>query len=148
MRVHNFRSSQSLPVLALLGEEGAIALFGDRLQMPPVQVVPPPRQAAYLVGSIHTYLYERIHHFEWQDHGRATYAEQFLRINYRSCEPIVAFSRQIGYRHDFEAAFPDKRLDHVPRRSGMNGWDSDLVAPHPLYEAILDPERPCVAVTL
>ena len=139
--------AQSLPVLALLGEEGAIALFGDRLQMPPVQVVPPPRQAAYLVGSIHTYLYERIHHFEWQDHGRATYAEQFLRINYRSCEPIVAFSRQIGYRHDFEAAFPDKRLDHVPLRSGMNSWDSDLVAPHPLYEAILDSERPCVAVT-
>ena len=139
--------SQALPVLALLGEQGAIGLFGDRLQMPPVQIVPPPRHAAYLVGSIHTYLYERIHRFETQYHGCAAYEEQFLRVNYRSCEPIVAFSRQIGYRDEFEAAYPDKRLAHVPLRDGMIGWASDLVAPSRLYESILAPSRPCVAVT-
>ncbi len=139
--------SQALPVLALLGEHGAIALFGDRLQMPPVQMAPPPRHAAYLVGSIHTYLYERIHRFELQQRGEATYAEQFLRVNYRSCEPIVAFSRQIGYRDEFEAAFADQRLAHVPLASEMATWDTDVVAPGPIYEAILDPERPCVAVT-
>jgi len=122
-------------------------LFGDRLQMPPVQIVPPPRHAAYLVGSIHTYLYERIHRFETQYHGCAAYEEQFLRVNYRSCEPIVAFSRQIGYRDEFEAAYPDKRLAHVPLRDGMIGWASDLVAPSRLYESILAPSRPCVAVT-
>ena len=139
--------SQALPVLSLLGEQGAIALFGDRLQMPPVQTVPPPRHAAYLVGSIHTYLYERIHRFEMEHQGRATYEEQFLRMNYRSCEPIVAFSRQIGYRREFEAAFPKKRLAHVPLREKMNGWNDALLAASPFFEAILDPNRPCVAVT-
>jgi len=115
--------------------------------MPPVQIAPPPRQAAYLIGSIHTYLYERIQRFEQQHHGHSTYREQFLRVNYRSCEPIVAFSRQIGYRDEFEAAFPDRCLAHVPLTHEASRWDTDVVTPAPLYEAILAPDRPCVAVS-
>ncbi|MFO1434180.1 MAG: AAA domain-containing protein [Candidatus Competibacteraceae bacterium] len=139
--------SQSLPALALLAEEGALALFGDRLQMPPIQATPPPRNAEYLVGSLHTYLFERIRRTEAQDGGAACYSERFLRINYRSCEPIVAFSRQIGYREEFEAAFPERRLAHPALPSGFPDWDTTVVPLTPVYEAILDPERPCVAVT-
>ena len=133
--------SQALPVVALLDKDGAVALFGDQMQMPPVQVVPPPRRAEYLVGSIHTYLYERIRRFDM------SYTEQFLRVNYRSCEPIVAFSRQIGYREEFEADFPDRRLAHAPLATGVKQWDTAIVPWIPLYETILRPDRPCVAVT-
>jgi hypothetical protein len=133
--------SQALPVVALLDKDGAVALFGDQMQMPPVQVAPPPRRAEYLVGSIHTYLCERIRHFDM------SYSEQFLRVNYRSCEPIVAFSRQIGYREEFEAAFPDRRLAHVPLTTEAGEWDTAIVPWTPLYETILRPDRPCVAVT-
>jgi hypothetical protein len=133
--------SQALPVVALLDKNGAVALFGDQMQMPPVQVVPPPRRAEYLVGSMHSYLYERIRRFD------GTYREQFLRVNYRSCEPIVAFSRRIGYREEFEAAFPDRRLAHVPLTTEAAAWDTAIVPWTPLYETILRPDRPCVAAT-
>jgi AAA domain len=139
--------AQALPVLSLLDEDGAIGCFGDRLQMPPVQIVPPPRHAEYLVGSIHTYLYERIRRYEAHNGGAMSYTEQFLRMNYRSCEPIVAFSRQIGYRDEFTAVDPYRRLAHVPLTTGASGWDTAIVPWTPIYEAILVPDRPCVAVT-
>jgi hypothetical protein len=139
--------AQALPVLSLLDEDGAIGFFGDRLQMPPVQTVPPPHHAEYLVGSIHTYLYERIRRYDAHNHGATSDTEQFLRMNYRSCEPIVAFSRQIGYRDEFTAVFPDRRLAHIPLTTETRRWDATIVPWTPVYEAILNPERPCVAVT-
>lgn len=136
----------SLPLLGLLSKDGAVGLFGDRLQMPPVQHVPSPKGAEHLVGSLHRYLLHRIQEDEKALFGTNNYREAFLSINYRSCEPIVAFSRAIGYEATFKAEYPDQKLNHL-RLAGNPNWDLQTVPWFPLYESILDPDRACVAVT-
>jgi len=136
----------SLPLLGLLAYNGAVGLFGDRLQMPPVQHVPPPRGAEELVGSLHAYLLRRIQQDELSLTGKQNFRESFLSINYRSCEPIVAFNRAIGYKTTFTAAYPARKLDHTPLTGNPN-WNLNIVPWLPIYETILDPDRPCVAVT-
>ena len=140
--------ADALPILALLDDSGGLSLFGDRLQMPPIQRTRAPVGAEWLVGSIHAYLLEKAHLEERTFTGvDPTYRESFLDTNYRSCKPIVEFSYSIGYETSFHAEYPDRTLQHVELSCG-GSWNQVKLPYEPsLHEAILDPRRPCVAVT-
>lgn len=94
--------SQSLSALCGLKDNARLIIAGDHLQMPPIASIEPPAEAAYLVGSIQTYLKER---------QFATPVNQcVLETNYRSSEDIVAFARCIGYPASLNAGYPDTSL--------------------------------------
>ena len=132
--------AHSLSLFALLDENSSVGVFGDRLQMPPVQRIAPPKGAEHLVGGIQGYLLSKIHE------GGSDYRESFLDINYRSCEPIVAFSRAIGYEKSFKADNADQELRWDSARAKVN-WDTEAVPDFSLTRECLVPERPCVAIT-
>lgn len=94
--------SQALSALCGLKDDAKLIIAGDTLQMPPIASIEPPSDAAYLVGSIQTYLLER--QFA-HPVGRC-----ILETNYRSAEDLVAFARSIGYPVTLTAASPDTAL--------------------------------------
>ncbi len=130
--------AEALPTLALLADDGRLGLFGDPLQMPPIQSIEPPLGAEHMVGSLHGYLTKRFPEVQRE--------EAFLQYNYRSCEPIVRYARMIGYKAEFTARFPDKALVYqaCPKKPG--DWTHALLW-LAIYNRILDPGRPIVAVT-
>ncbi|MFZ2950726.1 MAG: AAA domain-containing protein [Desulfuromonadaceae bacterium] len=94
--------SQSLSALCGLKDNARLIIAGDHLQMPPIASIEPPTDAAYLVGSIQTYLNER--------QFATPVARCVLETNYRSNEDIVAFARSIGYPSTLNAGYPDTAL--------------------------------------
>jgi hypothetical protein len=90
--------SHALSAMCGLKSDGRLVVAGDRLQMPPITSLDAPTDAAYLVGSIQTYLVERF---------VPNTAQCILETNYRSAEDIVAFARTIGYPPTLSAAFPN-----------------------------------------
>ena len=135
----------ALPALALLDEQGCVGVFGDFLQMPPVQQIPPPLGAETLVGGFQQYLMTRIAE-RIEDDGSTVACEQvFLDRNYRSCEPIVRFCRAVGYEQSFVAENPRRTLSYDD--DVIELWDTSIVPNHDVARACLDPARPCVAVT-
>jgi len=94
--------SKALSALCGMKRDSRLVIAGDHLQMPPITSIEPPTEAAYLIGSIQTYLHER---------RFATPVMQcVLETNYRSNEDIVAFARSIGYPPNLTAWFPDTAL--------------------------------------
>lgn len=122
--------------LVHLAPSGRLVLLGDRLQMPPITPVEPPRGVEFIVGSVLDYY-----------HGRfRDLAEKPLLTNYRSSEALVAFARELGYPAELESAYPDTALvltgtDDVPA-----DWPVDLPWSD-LFPALLAPERATMAVT-
>lgn len=94
--------SQALAALCGLKETARLIVAGDHLQMPPITSIESPADAAYLVGSIQTYLRERAF--------SSKVNQCVLETNYRSAEDIVAFARAIGYPLSLNAASPTLRL--------------------------------------
>lgn len=130
--------ADALTTLALLTTGGRLSLFGDPMQMPPIQSVEPPSWAEYMVGSLHNYLKTRF--------PQVRNEECFLRFNHRSCEPIVRYARMIGYKNEFMSKVPNRQLEYTPLARAPTGWPNS-VPWWPAYDEILDRERPCVAVT-
>jgi hypothetical protein len=127
---------KSLFPLCLLAENSEIALFGDHLQMPPVVITQPPRNAEWLVGSIQNYL---IH--------RHSLSLQNLLINYRSAGAFVDFGKRIGYPPALTAHSENLRLNQIsPVTAAPGDWQNTVPWFAGLGE-ILDPARPLVAVT-
>ncbi len=94
--------SQALAALCGLKEISRLIVAGDHLQMPPITSIEAPCEAAYLIGSIQTYLRER------------PFASKVpvcvLETNYRSAKDIVAFAVSIGYPSTLTAASPNISL--------------------------------------
>lgn len=110
--------SQALSALCGLKGDARLIIAGDHLQMPPITSIEPPAEAAYLVGSIQTYLHER---------GFATPVMQcVLETNYRSNEDIVAFARSIGYPPTLTAWFPDTALRFFNALPNQAAYPADL----------------------
>lgn len=130
--------AESLPTIGLLAQGGRLALFGDVLQMPPIQSVDPPAGAEHMVGSLHEYLTTRF--------AEVKREECFLRFNYRSCEPLVRYARMIGYDAKFESKVPDRKLKYTRQLAAPRTWPN-TVPWSPLWDCVLDGDRPCVAVT-
>lgn len=104
--------SQSLSALCGLKSSARLVVAGDHLQMPPITSLDAPRDAAYMVGSIQTYLLER--------RFASSVNRCVLEKNYRSNEHIVEFARVVGYPPTLESVFPETALHLVaplPERS-------------------------------
>ncbi len=82
----------ALKPLAALKPEAQLVVAGDHLQMPPIQLLEPPKGAEYLVDSIQTYL---IHRFQ--------IPRQALLINYRSNQDLVDYAKTLGYPQELTA---------------------------------------------
>jgi len=94
--------SQALSALCGLKEDARLIVAGDHLQMPPIAAIESPNEAAYLVGSIQTYLLER--------QFSQPIEQCILETNYRSNEHIVAFARSIGYPASLQPYFPETAI--------------------------------------
>lgn len=123
--------------LALLKERSQLIVAGDHLQMPPVVRCDPPLGAEHLVGSLQTYLTRRF--------GLTTSP---LLENYRSHSDIVSYTRGLGYPPELVAAYRETRIALL---RPADDHEFDLLgaglALSPAWSAILDPDRPIVAVT-
>lgn len=136
--------ANSLPTLATLREGGSISLFGDTLQMPPIQNNPAPVSAEHMVGSIHSYLKFKIETGQQASLGKISYEEEFLDTNYRSNKPIVDFCKAIGYPEKFKAANGKLALSYS---APTPDWDTTVVPDHAMFSQILTPMAACVAVS-
>lgn len=129
--------SQALSALCGLKEDARLIVAGDQLQMPPISSIDPPADAAYLVGSIQTYLAKRkfAHPVETCN----------LEENYRSAEAIVAYARSIGYPPRLKAKHPNTTL-HL-----LHAWPTRTAYPAHLpwcaaFNDLLDPEHKVITL--
>lgn len=130
--------TRALGALAARKPTGQLIVAGDHLQMPPIFSLEPPTDAAYLIGSIQTYLLSR-------DFGAPLQASELLE-NYRSAEQLVAFARTIGYPAGLTAAHPATALRLLAPIAGLR---PSLPAGLPwsdAWAAALDPARPVVTL--
>ncbi|HEK1214092.1 TPA: AAA family ATPase [Pseudomonas aeruginosa] len=97
--------AKSLAAFSGLRDDARVVVAGDHLQMPPITAIEAPKEAAYLVGSIQTYLLERPFAVPVQ--------KCVLDTNYRSADHIVEFARTIGYPPGLTAAYGNCRLHLV-----------------------------------
>ncbi|MBB2932788.1 AAA domain-containing protein [Paraburkholderia silvatlantica] len=95
----------SLSALSGLQDDSRLIIAGDHLQMPPIASIEAPADAAYLVGSIQTYLTKRTF--------SAPVLPCVLERNYRSAEDIVAFARRIGYPASLTSEYGATRLHYL-----------------------------------
>lgn len=127
--------SQALSPLGSAADESRIVVAGDHLQMPPIAALDPPRDAAYLVGSIQTYLQRR--------GFRLPLNVSSLDVSYRSNKQIVGFLRRIGYSAALTAQFPDLQLHFL--KAVLDPVPVGLVSCADSW-GILRPDRPVVTV--
>jgi hypothetical protein len=129
--------SHSLSALGSLKPNARAVIAGDHLQMPPITSLEPPANAAYLVGSIQTYLKERKFN---------TLVDRcVLNENYRSGEHIVDFARKIGYPASLTAASAATRLRFMGPLPQQSAYPVTLPwTEH--YNEILSPDNAVVTV--
>ncbi len=94
--------SHAVSAFSGLRDDSRLIIAGDHLQMPPIASIEAPADAAYLVGSIQTYLTKRAF--------STPVTPCVLERNYRSAEDIVAFARRIGYLPSLQAEYGGARL--------------------------------------
>lgn len=126
----------ALGALLQVGPSGRFLLLGDRLQMPPISKIEPPKGCEHIVGSILDYFHVR-------------FPEQTpnpLLTNYRSCNTLVAFARNLGYPAGLKAEFPDCRLALNGALAQAADWPNTFRW-NPLFSALLDPAHPAMALT-
>ena len=122
--------SYALSALCGMKAESRLIIAGDHLQMPPITSIEPPADAAYLVGSIQTYLHKR--------QFSTTVNSCVLETNYRSNEDIVEFAKSIGYPSTLHAGYPGtvlrclnafpNQVVYPPQLPWCNAFD-DLLSP-------------------
>jgi len=96
---------KALAAFSGLRDDARVIIAGDHLQMPPISSIEAPKDAAYLVGSIQTYLLDRPFAVRVQ--------KCVLDTNYRSADHIVDFARTIGYPQSLTAAYGNCRLHMI-----------------------------------
>lgn len=89
--------SQALSAFSGMKTDSRLVIAGDHLQMPPISPIEAPVDAAYMVGSIQTYLLNRPF--------ASPVSRCVLERNYRSAEHIVEFARRIGYPRSLQAEY-------------------------------------------
>lgn len=123
--------AKSLAAFSGLRDDARVVVAGDHLQMPPITAIEAPKDAAYLVGSIQTYLLERPFAVPVQ--------KCVLNTNYRSADHIVEFARLIGYPQSLTAAYGNCRLRLMqPLPSQTDYWPSFPWAQ--VFDRVLHPD--------
>ncbi|QXD15800.1 AAA family ATPase [Rhodocaloribacter litoris] len=125
--------AESTLVVSKAADEAAFVLAGDDKQLPPIHQATPPQDLDHLVGSVYGYVR---HH-----HGVAPCP---LQVNYRSCQTLVAFTKQAGYDPRLHAHHRDLRLALLTSRfpeERPEDWPAML---HwtPGWAALLAPSKP------
>jgi hypothetical protein len=110
--------SHALAALSGLRAESRLIIAGDHLQMPPIAAIEAPADAAYLVGSIQTYLTKRTF--------GAPVPLCVLERNYRSAEDVVAFARSIGYPPALQAEHGNTRLHYMQSLATQAAYPANL----------------------
>ncbi|MGY1512270.1 DEAD/DEAH box helicase [Aeromonas hydrophila] len=110
--------SHAIAAFSGLKTDGRLIIAGDHLQMPPIASIEPPAEAAYLVGSIQTYLSKRPFPHPVQ--------QSVLERNYRSNEHIVEFARSIGYPNTLIAEYPQTSLHFVQPLPAQSTYPTHL----------------------
>ena len=129
--------SHSLSALCGLKPDARLIVAGDHLQMPPISALEAPVDAAYLVGSIQTYLVKR-------PFGRPISICN-LEENYRSAEDIVAYARRIGYPPGLQAKYPGTALHMLSEWPDQGAYPANLPW-CAAFRDILDPQHKVVAL--
>ena len=111
-------------VVTKLASGGTVVMAGDRLQLPPIHQIKPPKGLEAAVGSIYTFMEEI--------HGMAPVS---LERSYRSNAAIVSFVKEAGYEN-LVSNQPDLRL--------TINTDEPTVAED--LAALIDPTRPAVCM--
>ncbi|MDY7508806.1 AAA domain-containing protein [Ralstonia wenshanensis] len=122
--------SHALAAFSGLKTDARLVIAGDHLQMPPIASIEAPADAAYLVGSIQTYLSKRPFP---NAVGRCV-----LERNYRSNEHVVEFARSIGYPSTLSAEYPQSSLHFMRSLPAQSAYPGHL----PWCDAIEDLLRP------
>ena len=128
--------ASAIGALTELAPTGRLVLLGDRLQMPPISKVEPPKGCEHIVGSILDYFQVRFSEVE---------AEPLLE-NYRSAEGLVRFARDLGYPAKLMAKFPLSQLALASPLERPIDWP-DTLPWSPVFRALLDPAIATLAVT-
>lgn len=110
--------SHALSAFSGLQEDSRLIIAGDHLQMPPISSIEAPADTSYLVGSIQTYLTDRIF--------AAPVPHCVLERNYRSAEDIVDFARCIGYPPTLQAEYGDTRLHFIQPLPDQAAYPANL----------------------
>jgi len=110
--------AHAVAAFAGLKDDGRLVIAGDHLQMPPIVAIQAPVDAAYLVGSIHTYLTQRPF--------SAPVTQRVLERNYRSNAHIVEFAKRIGYPSSLVAEYPDTQLALVQPLPDKSAFPTQL----------------------
>ena len=110
--------SHALSAFSGLRDDSRLIIAGDHLQLPPIASIEPPADAAYLVGSIQSYLTKRTF--------SAPMPHCVLERNYRSAEDIVAFARFIGYPPSLQAEYGNARLHFMQPLPAQAGYPAHL----------------------
>lgn len=123
--------AKALAAFSGLRNDARLVVAGDHLQMPPIASIEAPKDAAYLVGSIQTYLLDRPFAVPVQ--------KCVLDTNYRSADHIVDFAKSIGYPQSLSAAYGNCRLHLMqPSPTRPDYWPSFPWAP--VFDRVLDPD--------
>jgi DNA replication ATP-dependent helicase Dna2 len=104
-------------IFTKVAKEGSVILAGDDLQLPPVHQAEAPEDLQYAVGSIYNYFR---HQYEIEP--------QSLKINYRSNETLVEFTRLAGYDSELKSHSSDLSLHFANPISTVrpNNWPDSL----------------------
>ncbi len=122
--------SKALSAMSGLKDDARLVVAGDHLQMPPIASIESPKDAAYLVGSIQTYLLDRPFAVRVQ--------KCVLDTNYRSADHIVDFARSIGYPQSLSAAYGNCRL-HLMQPLPLQSVYYPTYPWAPVFDRVLDP---------
>lgn len=126
----------SIPLICAASADAQVILAGDPKQLAPIQAVPPPVGAEYLLGSVYTYIKERF--------VLPAGAEQVLQINYRSNDEIVSYGRMLCYGKNYQSNSPQLRLALSNYQTTQPGNWPGSVEWSSWWPTILDPNVPVV----
>lgn len=110
--------SHAVSAFSGLLDDSRLIIAGDHLQMPPIASIEAPADAAYMVGSIQSYLTKRAF--------STPVTPCLLERNYRSADDIVAFARSIGYPLSLQAEYGDARLHFLRPLPVASGFPAHL----------------------
>ncbi|KPL80620.1 DEAD/DEAH box helicase [Herpetosiphon geysericola] len=122
-------------IVSKAATNAAFILAGDDKQLPPIHPATPPEGLEYLVGSVYNY----VRHYHNVD-------PLPLQINYRSCQTLVDFTKQVGYDPGLSAFHSNLRLSILPPGLPVERpplWPNDLYWT-PDWLRVLNPADPAV----
>lgn len=103
-----------------------VILVGDHNQLPPVQPVKPPKKLSPVLGSIFSYYFEY----------HSIPSEQ-LKINYRSHQTIVEYTKLLGMYKDLQASPSSADRLLIGSTDMLTNWTREVMHPQHVVGALI-----------